>query len=218
MDSTNGTTIINLIIFKIGTKKIFNIKSRVLLPIMITNIGNRHGNIIKIRIIICTIRLETGVMVPKPWYVKKRVKRFVRQKVRFLRKKPGQSNPRVRCFVLMRGGSNPYGKFGGSEGVTPWRPDVITRAAVTSPQPNYLCVAGTACRQIHSEKESALPAPQISTPCLLCTSPRIPRAASIVTRLRQWQLSPAGIEVSPEVKATPASSGASIPTSPSEQS
>jgi hypothetical protein len=52
MDSTNGTTIINLIIFRIGTKKISNIKGRVLFPIMITNIGNRHENIIKIRIII----------------------------------------------------------------------------------------------------------------------------------------------------------------------
>jgi hypothetical protein len=52
MDSTNGATIINLIIFIIGTKKIFNIESRVLFPIMSTNIGNRHKHIIKFGIII----------------------------------------------------------------------------------------------------------------------------------------------------------------------
>jgi hypothetical protein len=51
MDSTNGTTIINLIIFIIGTKKIFNIKSRVLFPITVTNISNRHKNIIEFRLI-----------------------------------------------------------------------------------------------------------------------------------------------------------------------
>src|SRR3954467_12370954 len=32
MDSTNSTTIINIIIFRIGTKEIFNIKSGVLFP------------------------------------------------------------------------------------------------------------------------------------------------------------------------------------------
>jgi hypothetical protein len=51
MDNTNSTTIINLIIFKIGTIEILNIKSRVLFPIMITTIGNRHRNIIEFRLI-----------------------------------------------------------------------------------------------------------------------------------------------------------------------
>src|SRR3954462_6351414 len=46
MDNTNSTTIINIIIFIIGAKEIFNIKSSVFFPIMITNIGNRHRNII----------------------------------------------------------------------------------------------------------------------------------------------------------------------------
>jgi hypothetical protein len=51
----SGTTIINL---RIGTKKIFNIKSGVVLPIMITNIGNRHRNIIPIKIIIIYSRIK----------------------------------------------------------------------------------------------------------------------------------------------------------------
>src|SRR3954468_5454218 len=46
MDSTNSTTIINIIIFRIDAKEIFNIKSSMLFPIMITTIGNRHRNII----------------------------------------------------------------------------------------------------------------------------------------------------------------------------
>src|SRR4051794_11206597 len=48
MDSTNS---IAIIIFIIDTKEIFNIKSGVLFPIMITNINNRHRFIIKFRII-----------------------------------------------------------------------------------------------------------------------------------------------------------------------
>src|SRR5215216_3172251 len=51
MDSTNSTVIINIIIFRIGTEEIFNIKSSVLFPIMITTIGNRHRNIIEFRLI-----------------------------------------------------------------------------------------------------------------------------------------------------------------------
>src|SRR4051812_26264100 len=46
MDNTHRTTIINIIFFRIGAKDIFNIKSSVIFPIMITNIGNRHRNII----------------------------------------------------------------------------------------------------------------------------------------------------------------------------
>src|SRR4051812_17818162 len=48
MDSTNS---IAIIIFIIDTKEIFNIKSGVISPIMITNISNRHRFIIKFRII-----------------------------------------------------------------------------------------------------------------------------------------------------------------------
>src|SRR3954463_10941824 len=48
MDSTSR---IAIIIFIIDTKEIFNIKSGVLFPIMITNISNRHRFIIKFRII-----------------------------------------------------------------------------------------------------------------------------------------------------------------------
>src|SRR5215216_1936780 len=51
MESTNSTTIINIIIFRNGTEEIFNIKSSVIFPIMITTIGNRHRNIIEFRLI-----------------------------------------------------------------------------------------------------------------------------------------------------------------------
>src|SRR3954453_21010946 len=51
MGSTNSIAIINIIISIIGTEEIFNIKSSVLFPIMITNISNRHRFTIKFRII-----------------------------------------------------------------------------------------------------------------------------------------------------------------------
>src|SRR3954451_19766629 len=51
MDSTNSIAIINIIIFIIGTKEIFNIKSSVLFPIMITNISKIHRLIIDFRLI-----------------------------------------------------------------------------------------------------------------------------------------------------------------------
>src|SRR3954469_10450776 len=49
--NTDSTNSIAIIIFIIDTKEIFNIKSGVLFPIMITNISNRHRFIIKFRII-----------------------------------------------------------------------------------------------------------------------------------------------------------------------
>src|SRR3954463_11147714 len=62
MDSTNS---IAIIIFIIDTKEIFNIKSGVLFPIMITNISNRHRFIIKFRIISNSFRRN----IPRGRYI-----------------------------------------------------------------------------------------------------------------------------------------------------
>src|SRR3954453_17565879 len=62
MDSTNS---IAIIIFIIDTKEIFNIKSGVLFPIMITNIINRHRFKIKLRIISNSFRRN----IPRGRYI-----------------------------------------------------------------------------------------------------------------------------------------------------